>query len=100
MGGRSVAGGATQNIWFKENEQGGAYLMKAAELHTIRIVENETVLALRQFEDVVPHGQPTQTFTRGAAPSLDGLYSKFTADQALDKLRLFRERTGYRFETA
>ncbi|MEE9481878.1 hypothetical protein [Methylobacterium ajmalii] len=74
--------------------RGQSYYMDAAGLHTIRIVSSETVLMLRQFEDVVPIDRPTTTFTKGAAPSLDGLYSRFTADQVVDKLRLFEERTG------
>ncbi len=75
-------------------EAGGHYFMRADELHTIRIVENETVLMLRQREDVVALDAATSTFTRGTAPSLSGLYSRFTVDQVLARLRQLRERTG------
>lgn len=75
-------------------DAGQHYFMRADELHTIRIVENETVLMLRQREDVVPLGAATSTFTRGDAPSLSGLYSRFTADQVIGRLRHLHERTG------
>lgn len=72
------------------------YEMRAEELHTIRMVENETVLLLTQYEDVVPIGVPTSTFVLGdgAAPSLDGLYRRFTADEVIAKLKNFSDRTG------
>jgi hypothetical protein len=79
--------------------KGDSYFMHAEDLHTIRIVENETVLMLVQFEDLVPTDQATNTFTFGGAPSLDGLYSRFTADEVIAKLRRFEERTGYTFKT-
>lgn len=78
-----------------EFRKGGRYSMRADEIHTIRMRENETVLMLRQFEDVVPLNQPTQTFTRGDAPSLEGLYQRFTADQVVSRLRNFEDRTGF-----
>lgn len=77
-----------------QREAGEHYFMHADELHTIRIVENETVLMLRQREDVVPLGVPTSTFARGDAPSLSGLYSRFTADEIIARLRRLHERTG------
>lgn len=75
-------------------QTGGHYWMGAKELHTIRIVENETVLMLRQFEDMVPLDRPTQTFTRGPAPELGGLYSRFTADEVVAKLSNLEARLG------
>lgn len=75
-------------------KSGESYYMQAEDFHTIRIVENETVLMLVQFEDIVPLERPTSTFTLGNAPSLDGLYSKFTADQVINRLRKFEDRTG------
>ena len=82
----------------KAFQAGQHYHMLAEGLHTIRIVENETVLFLRQYEDRVPLDRPTQTFIRGdKAPSLDGLYSRFTADQVVDRLSRFQERTGFQF---
>jgi hypothetical protein len=76
---------------------GESYHMQADELHTIRIIANETVLFLRQYADVVPLDAATQTFTQGDAPSLDGLYARFTADEVVARLTNFEERTGYRF---
>lgn len=77
--------------------QGDSYFMHAEDLHTIRIVQNETLLMLVQFEDLVPLDRPTWTYFQDRAPSLDGLYSKFTADEVIAKLRKFEERTGILF---
>lgn len=71
---------------------GQTYDMFHDEIHTIRMVENETILALVQFEDRVTDG-PTQAFFRGGKPpSLDGLYEKFTPDQVLGLMRRLGER--------
>jgi hypothetical protein len=84
----------------RQFKKGDNYSMHAADLHTIRIVENETVLMLIQHEDLVPLDRPTSTFSMGNAPSIDGLYSKFSADQVIDRLRKFEERTGHLFKSA
>lgn len=66
---------------------GRSYRMEAADLHTIRMRAPETVLLLEQYADVVPVGEPTQTFCLDAEPpSLDGLYDRFTADEIVRKL--------------
>ncbi|WP_315768551.1 MULTISPECIES: hypothetical protein [unclassified Bradyrhizobium] len=78
---------------------GESYFMHAEDLHTIRIVQNETLLVLVQFEDIVPLDKPTWTYCRGTAPSLDGLYTKFTADEVISRLRKFEERTGIAFSS-
>ena len=62
---------------------GESYYMQADDLHTIRIAGNETVLMLVQFEDIYPIERPTSTFFADSAPSLDGLYTKFTADEVI-----------------
>jgi hypothetical protein len=80
--------------------RGESYYMQADDLHTIRIAGNETILMLVQFEDVYPIGKPTSTFFKDAAPSLDGLYSKFTADEVIALLRRFEERTGITLQTS
>jgi hypothetical protein len=72
---------------------GQSYWMNAEEIHTIRLVENETVIALVQHEDRVKDGVPTFTFTRDREPpSLNGLYGKFTADQVFAKLVTLQRR--------
>lgn len=76
---------------------GESYYMQADDLHTIRIAGNETVLMLVQFEDIYPIEKPTSTFFTGNAPSLDGLYTKFNADEVIALLRRFEERTGITF---
>ncbi len=65
---------------------GQRYFMTFREVHTIRMVENETVLCLIQFEDRVAD-RPTMTFTRDREPpSLSGLYGRFTPDEVLARL--------------
>jgi hypothetical protein len=78
-------------------EKGESYYLQADDLHTIRIVQPETLLILVQFEDIYPLGKPTSTFCKGNAPSLDGLYSKFTTDEVISRLRKFEARTGIQF---
>lgn len=75
------------------------YYMEHDAIHTIRIVAPQTVLLLKQYDDRVPLHLPTSTYSRGDAPAIDGLYSRFTADSLLAKLKNFEERTGIRFET-
>ena len=77
---------------------GDSYDMRAEDFHTIRIAMNETVLMLLQKEDVVPLDKPTLTFTRDREPpSLDGLYSRFTADEVVKILGNFEDRVGNGF---
>jgi hypothetical protein len=60
---------------------GGRYQMKFNEVHTIRMLSNETVLCLIQYEDRV-NDRPTLTFCRDQEPpSLSGLYRKFSPDE-------------------
>ena len=70
---------------------GDNYFMTHDQLHTIRMVKNETVIMLGQFEDVVPVGEPTRTFAQ-TMPSLEGLYDRFTADEIIAKLTRLKER--------
>ena len=68
---------------------GQQYLLHGHQLHTIRIVEEGTILLLLQGPDTMPLDQPTYTYTPGnEPPSLSGLYSKFTADQIIDYLKV------------
>lgn len=73
-------------------QAGQWYAMGHREVHTIRMLENETVLALVQYEDRVTD-RPTATFTRHREPpSLEGMYKRFTPDGIRDKLRVLAER--------
>lgn len=81
---------------YGRNEECSDYGMLWHELHTIRIASNETVLMLRQYEDIVPLNSATFTYCLGDPPALGGLYSRFTPDEVLDKLDLFEDRTGMR----
>jgi hypothetical protein len=76
---------------------GESYYMQADDLHTIRIAGNDTVLMLVQFEDIYPLEKPSSTFFKDSAPSLDGLYTKFNADEVVTLLRRFEMRTGITF---
>lgn len=77
---------------------GEQYFMSHDQIHTIRMLENETVLFLAQYEDAVPLTVPTKTFCLSdSPPSLDGLYSRFTADELFARLNRFEARTGYSF---
>lgn len=76
---------------------GESYYLQADDLHTIRIAGNDTVLMLVQFEDIYPIEKPSSAFFKDQAPSLDGLYTKFTADEVTALLRRFEDRTGISF---
>lgn len=71
---------------------GEVYLMRAEELHTIRMHAEGTVILLDQFEDVVPVGTPTSTFMHDRAPpEMSGLYERFSPDQLIRRLNQLRE---------
>lgn len=70
----------------------GAYRMRFDEIHTIQLLQPETVLGLVQYEDRVTDA-PTMTFTRDREPpSLDGLYRKPSADEVRARLKRLQER--------
>lgn len=72
--------------------RGGSYLMNFDEIHTIRMVESETVLCVVQFEDKVASA-PTHTYSMDKdPPSLTGLYNRFTSDEVLQRISKLRER--------
>ncbi|WP_156927856.1 hypothetical protein [Bradyrhizobium sp. Tv2a-2] len=72
---------------------GRRYSMRHHEVHTIRLMENNTVISLVQFEDKVSDFTPTLTFTRDREPpSLDGLYRRFEPDAILSRLKALQER--------
>lgn len=71
---------------------GERYFMEDFELHTIQVMAPETCIVLMQFEDTLPLDQPTFTFTQSVEPpSLKGLYSEFTADEALNRIQLLKD---------
>jgi hypothetical protein len=74
--------------------RGDTYGMRHAEIHTIRIGASNTVLLLDQYEDQVPLDGATLTFTKGNAPSLSGLYNRFTADDVRRRLRQLEDYAG------
>lgn len=74
---------------------GTSYTMRAHELHTIRVAASETCIVLAQYEDVIPVGQPTFTYSLdGEPPSLAGLYSEFKSDEIVKRLKLLQELQG------
>jgi hypothetical protein len=71
---------------------GQTYGMDHREIHTIRMMENETVLCLIQKEDKVGD-RPTLTFTRHSEPpNLNGMYTRFSADQVMKRVNNLLER--------
>ena len=67
---------------------GTAYMTRSDQIHTLANVQRGTAVVIQQFRDVVL-GEPTRAFRRGLgheAPSTDGLYSRMTPDQALQRI--------------
>jgi hypothetical protein len=68
------------------------YAMSAKQFHTIRVLSDQAIIVLDQFEDVVPLDKPTRTFMQDkSAPSLDGLYERFTTDEILSRIQILRQ---------
>lgn len=75
---------------------GEVYELGYQHIHTIRMHENETVIALKQFEDRVALHAPTATWTRDREPpDLTGLYRQFKADEVRSRLNRLRERAPH-----
>lgn len=68
--------------------RGQRYLSTAADIHTLQIQSDQTVIVLDQFEDVVPLDAPTSAWKKGdkAAPNLSGLYREMTMDDVLSRM--------------
>jgi len=65
---------------------------KHDEIHTIKVMEHQTILRIIQWKDVVPMNKPTQTWARNKVPpSLSGLYEKFTTDEIINKFAILEE---------
>lgn len=56
------------------------------QIHTIEVLQEETVIQLIQLKDQVPLNEPTYTYTQGEPPELDGLYEQFTMDELIKRL--------------
>ena len=75
--------------------KGEGYSSGPNDIHTISILEDRTILWLRQFEDVVPLGKPTSTYSvSDKAPALDGLYARMTPHDVIAKMRILSD-IGY-----
>lgn len=76
-----------RRLFYRSN---GIYYMEHNAFHTIRMHVDGTVLLLDQFQDILPIDKPTRTFIpERKAPNLDGLYSKFTADEAIKRFQQY-----------
>lgn len=77
--------------------QFSTYMMKPEEIHTLKILRPETALLILQGPSIST--KPTRTFCFDKEPpSLDGLYSKFGADEIIAHLRRFRDATQTQFK--
>lgn len=58
------------------------------DVHTIQMLEDQTVLLLTQYHDELPINTPTQCWVRKGEPAPDtkGLYTRFTADEVVNRL--------------
>lgn len=67
-------------------------------IHTIQMLEDQTVLLLEQYIDKLPISVPTQCWTRKGEPKpdLSGLYSKFTPDEVINRVQTIKELTSAR----
>jgi len=76
----------TKRFFYRKD---GFYGMDARDFHTIRMHADQTVLLLDQWADIVPEDEPTITFVPDkTAPSLDGLYERFTADEITKRVKI------------
>lgn len=69
---------------------GEGYHMRAEAIHTIQVADSRTAIMLLQGPDKLALDEPTTTFMRADAPDLSGLYSRFTADQMLERLKILK----------
>lgn len=68
------------------------YNMQYEDIHTIRLVQNNTILMLTQYEDEMAITTPTMTYSREAKlPLLSGLYNRFTPDQVRKRFKQLQE---------
>jgi hypothetical protein len=80
----------TSNLTYS---QGESYCSRADDIHTLQIVSNSAVAILYQYEDRVPADQPTKAYSLSGSkqPSVDGLYDRFSADEALKRIETLNE---------
>jgi hypothetical protein len=64
------------------------YSSLADGIHTLQIESHDAIAVLYQHEDVIPLDEPTQAFRFGdsEAPSLSGLYDRFSEDELVTRL--------------
>lgn len=79
--------------------RGAHWSAEAADIHTLDIRCEGTVILLEQKADVVPLDKPTYAYRHGGGkvpPSLDGLYDKMTPDHARKRIEQFLDLVGNR----
>lgn len=63
-------------------QAGDSYVTSHDKIHTLRILEEDTVLLIHQYHDVIPIGTPTQTYSQHPNElKLDSLYEQFTPNE-------------------
>lgn len=81
-----------QQYRYADFQRGRGYFMDYEEIHTIQVMEPETCIVIAQFADKLTPSQSTHLFTQDSEPpSLDGLYNKLTADEAVKRINLLQE---------
>lgn len=82
------------------NRRGATLWTSHDMIHTIKPLEDQTVLILDQLEDVVPVGEPTRTYVRSGdpAPDTSGLYDRFTVDELIARMQVVSQLTGVEFD--
>lgn len=94
-----------ERVLYREDRErylaGQTHAHRAAELHTIGVPSDRTVIELTQSADVVPVGEPTLLFKplgQREPPSLAGLYSRMTPERLDALLRTYAALTGTTME--
>lgn len=78
--------------------KGSGYFMRHNQIHTIHVAQQGTILRLDQYEDKMPLQAPSATFFVGnEAPDLKGLYTKFTVDEVVARLKIINDLSGLHF---
>lgn len=73
----------------------GSIWRHACRIHTIRMLQDQTVLYLEQGADLMPVDKPTRCWVRKGEPKPDltGLYDRFTPDEVIARFKTIEDLT-------